>query len=118
MFCPSQALVVCGNRVRLQWTLVVLYEEASVTGTVKGTGTVPLQRPGGTRARKWLGQDRTWDRPGCPQGPGAGGLRQQPPSLFLTLAFSSWANAWRSASFLKASRSSSRDTSESDGRLV
>lgn len=36
----------------------------------------------------------------------------------LTFAFSSVASACLSASFLRASGSSSRDTSESDGRLV
>lgn len=36
----------------------------------------------------------------------------------LTFAFSSVARACLSASFLRASGSSSRDTSESDGRLV
>lgn len=58
---------------------------------------------------------------GTPQSEGPNGHPPWPiqvsPTL-LTLAFSSWASAWRSASFLKASRSSSRDTSESDGRLV
>lgn len=50
---------------------------------------------------------------------GPQGHRAFSPKIYIfTFAFSNWAWACRSASLRTASRSSSKDTSESDGRLV